>query len=44
MNYQGRCFSAEYCAEHDVDRLIVEDLAYARSVLRNRTIAEQRHG
>jgi sugar phosphate isomerase/epimerase len=33
MNYEGPiCFSAEYTAEHEVDRLIVEDLAYARSL------------
>jgi sugar phosphate isomerase/epimerase len=33
MNYQGPlCFSAEYTAEHDVDRLIVEDLAFARTL------------
>lgn len=32
MNYQGPlCFSAEYSAEHEVDRLIVEDLAYAKA-------------
>ncbi len=31
MNYNGPiCFSAEYTAEHEVDRLIVEDLAFAR--------------
>ncbi len=31
MNYTGPvCFSAEYSAEHDVDRLIVEDLAFAQ--------------
>jgi sugar phosphate isomerase/epimerase len=33
MRYAGPlCFSAEYTAEHDVDRLIVADLAFARSV------------
>ncbi len=33
MNYKGPvCFSAEYTAEHEVDRLIVEDLAFARSL------------
>jgi sugar phosphate isomerase/epimerase len=33
MNYNGPvCFSAEYSAEHEVDRLIVEDLAYARAL------------
>ncbi|RMF01979.1 MAG: sugar phosphate isomerase/epimerase [Chloroflexi bacterium] len=32
MNYNGPiCFSAEYTAEHEVDRLIVEDLAFAKS-------------
>lgn len=33
MNYTGPiCFSAEYTAEHDVDQLIVEDLAFAKSL------------
>lgn len=33
MNYQGPvCFSAEYTAEHEVNRLIVEDLAFARTL------------
>ncbi|MCL4858971.1 MAG: sugar phosphate isomerase/epimerase [Caldilineaceae bacterium] len=33
MGYTGPiCFSAEYSAEHDVDRLIVADLAFARSL------------
>ena len=33
MGYTGAiCFSAEYTVEEDVDRLIVEDLAFARSV------------
>lgn len=33
MNYQGAiCFSAEYTDEHDVDRLIVEDLAFAKTL------------
>lgn len=33
IGYQGAiCFSAEYTAQHDVDRLIVEDLAYATTV------------
>ena len=32
MDYTGPvCFSAEYSAEKEVDRLIVEDLAYARA-------------
>ena len=32
MNYSGPiCFSAEYTAEYEVDRLIVEDLAFAKS-------------
>ena len=32
MRYQGPlCFSAEYTQEKDVDRLIVEDLAYAQA-------------
>jgi sugar phosphate isomerase/epimerase len=38
MHYQGPvCLSAEYSAEHDVDRLIVDDLAFAREcfVMRN---------
>jgi sugar phosphate isomerase/epimerase len=31
LGYTGPiCFSAEYTAEHEVDRLIVEDLAFAR--------------
>jgi len=33
MKYKGAvCFSAEYTAEHDVDRLIVEDLAFAKTL------------
>lgn len=33
MNYSGPvCFSAEYTAEHEVDRLIVEDLDFARTL------------
>jgi len=33
MNYSGPlCFSAEYSAEADVDRLIVEDLTFAQSL------------
>lgn len=33
MGYTGPlCFSAEYSAEHDVDRLIVEDLAFAKTL------------
>jgi sugar phosphate isomerase/epimerase len=33
MNYQGPlCFSAEYSAEEEVDRLIVSDLAFAKSL------------
>jgi sugar phosphate isomerase/epimerase len=33
MNYHGAvCFSAEYTLEHDVDRLIVEDLAFAKTL------------
>jgi sugar phosphate isomerase/epimerase len=33
MNYTGAvCFSAEYSAEHEVDRLIVEDLAFAKTL------------
>jgi len=33
MNYTGPiCFSAEYTAEHEVDRLIVEDLAFAKTL------------
>ncbi|MBZ0298656.1 MAG: sugar phosphate isomerase/epimerase [Anaerolineae bacterium] len=33
MNYSGPvCFSAEYTAEHEVDRLIVEDLAFAKTL------------
>jgi sugar phosphate isomerase/epimerase len=33
MGYKGAiCFSAEYTAEHEVDRLIVEDLAFAKSL------------
>ena len=35
MGYRGAiCFSAEYSAEHEVDRLIVEDLAFAQSLWR----------
>ncbi len=35
MHYQGPlCFSAEYTAESEVDRLIVEDLAYAKTLFR----------
>jgi sugar phosphate isomerase/epimerase len=35
MGYSGAiCFSAEYTSEHEVDRLIVEDLAFARSLWR----------
>ncbi|RIK43332.1 MAG: xylose isomerase [Chloroflexi bacterium] len=34
MGYTGPiCFSAEYSAEHEVDRLIAEDLAFARVIL-----------
>jgi sugar phosphate isomerase/epimerase len=33
MRYDGPvCFSAEYTAEHEVDCLIVEDLAFARTL------------
>jgi sugar phosphate isomerase/epimerase len=33
INYTGPlCFSAEYSAEEEVDRLIVEDLAFARKL------------
>lgn len=33
MGYQGPiCFSAEYTAEHEVDRLIGEDLAFAQTL------------
>ncbi|MFN8444846.1 MAG: sugar phosphate isomerase/epimerase [Caldilineaceae bacterium] len=33
MGYDGPiCFSAEYSAEHEVDRLIVEDLTFAKSL------------
>jgi sugar phosphate isomerase/epimerase len=33
IGYSGPiCFSAEYTAEHEVDRLIVEDLAFAKSL------------
>lgn len=33
MGYSGAiCFSAEYTSEHEVDRLIVEDLAFAKSL------------
>ncbi|MBZ0292830.1 MAG: sugar phosphate isomerase/epimerase [Anaerolineae bacterium] len=33
MDYHGAvCFSAEYTAEHEVDRLIVEDLAFAKTL------------
>lgn len=33
LQYQGAvCFSAEYSAEHEVDRLIVEDLAFAKTL------------
>ncbi len=33
MHYQGPlCFSADYTAEGEVDRLIVEDLAYAKTL------------
>jgi hypothetical protein len=33
MDYRGPlCLSAEYSAEHEVDRLVVEDLAFAKSL------------
>jgi sugar phosphate isomerase/epimerase len=39
INYQGPlCLSAEYSAETEVDRLIVEDLAYAKACFLNKTL------